>query len=387
MDDLYERLAGFLDELPAGFPRTGSGVELRILRKLFTPEEARLFMHLTLLGEEPRVVAHRAGLPVEKAAGMLEAMERKGLISASHRPGKPTEYAAQQFVIGFWEGQVNRLDRELVELFEEYLPDLFNANLWRKTPQLRTIPTVKSIPTGTSIPVGESIPVQNVVMAYERAEEIVRGQEVIAVMNCICRQERRLAGKGCDKPLETCITFGSAARGSVASGKARLSSQVEALRSLQRADQAGLVLQPTNARAPLSICACCGCCCGVLRSLKRQEKPASIASSAFIVRHDPAACSGCGACLDRCQLDAISLPDGTAEIDLDRCIGCGLCVSTCPSGALALVRKPEAEQPAVPRSVVFTYIKIGRLRGKMGVGKLAGMWVKSKVDRVVSGRG
>ncbi len=375
MEDLYERLAGFLDELPAGFPRTESGVELRILRKLFSPEEARLFLHLTLLGEEPRVVARRAGLPVEAVAGRLEAMERKGLISASHQPGKPVEYAAQQFVVGFWEGQVNRLDRELVELFEAYLPDLFDANIWRKVPQLRTIP------------VGESIPVQALVMAYERAEEIVRGQEVIAVMNCICRQERRLVGKGCDKPLETCMTFGSAARGSLATGKARLISQDEALGILRRANQAGLVLQPTNARKPLAICACCGCCCGVLRSLKRQEKPASIASSAFIVRHDPAACSGCGECLDRCQMDAISLPDGTAEIDLDRCIGCGLCVSTCPSGALALVRKPEAEQPAVPRSVVFTYIKLGRARGKMGVGNLAGMWVKSKVDRMVSGRG
>ena len=29
---------------------------------------------------------------------------------------------AQQFVVGFWEGQVDRLDRELVEMFEEYLP-------------------------------------------------------------------------------------------------------------------------------------------------------------------------------------------------------------------------------------------------------------------------
>ena len=375
MTDLYERMARFLDELPAGFPRTASGVELRILRKLFSPEEAQLFLHLTLIGEEPHVVAHRAGLPVDQAARMLDEMEMKGLVSGSHEPGKPVEYSAQQFVIGFWEGQVNRLDRELVDLFEAYLPDLFDANTWRKSPQLRTIP------------VGESIPVKTLVMAYERAEEIVRSKTQIAIMNCICRQERRLEGKGCTRPLESCMTFDSAARTSVASGKARFITTGEALAILKQADQAGLVLQPTNAQDPLSICACCGCCCGVLRSLKRQEKPASIASSPFHAQQDSDTCLGCGACLDRCPMDAITLPDGTAVVDLDRCIGCGLCVSACPSGALTLVRKPASDQPPVPKKVAFTYIKLGLARGKMTPGSLVSLLVKSKVDRLVARRG
>jgi len=38
--DIYERLAMHLDDLPAGFPRTEGGVEMRILRRLFTPEDA-----------------------------------------------------------------------------------------------------------------------------------------------------------------------------------------------------------------------------------------------------------------------------------------------------------------------------------------------------------
>jgi hypothetical protein len=36
--DVYEKLAMHLDDLPAGFPRTESGVEIRILRRLFTPD-------------------------------------------------------------------------------------------------------------------------------------------------------------------------------------------------------------------------------------------------------------------------------------------------------------------------------------------------------------
>ena len=149
MTDLYERLAQFVDNLPAGFPRTESGVELRILRKLFTPEEAKLFMHLTLIGEEPRVIAHRAKQPLEGVSQLLEGMEEKGLVFAVRRADKAPEYSAQQFAVGFWEGQVNRLDRELVEAVGEYLPIAFDLDLWRKAPQMRTIPVGESIPIQT----------------------------------------------------------------------------------------------------------------------------------------------------------------------------------------------------------------------------------------------
>ena len=40
IDTPYQRLAERLDALPNGFPPTADGVELRLLAKLFTPEEA-----------------------------------------------------------------------------------------------------------------------------------------------------------------------------------------------------------------------------------------------------------------------------------------------------------------------------------------------------------
>ena len=237
--DVYEKLAKQLDNLPAGFPRTPSGVELRILRRLFTPEDAELAVHLTLIPEEPRVVARRAKIPVQEAGRRLEEITKKGLIVGIHRKGKPPLYMAQQFLVGFWEAQVNKLNRELVEDFEEYLPKLANSEAWRKAPQLRTIPVEKSIS------------VQAEVMPYERAEELVRGHKTFAVSNCICRQERRILGKGCDKPEESCMSFGGAARSVVRMGRGRAISLEEALEILTRAEEAGLVLQPGNAKNPL----------------------------------------------------------------------------------------------------------------------------------------
>ena len=372
MKDFYEQLATFVDQLPAGYPRTESGVELRILHKLFTPEEAELFMHLTLLGEEPQVVAHRAKLPVDIVSQRLDEMEKKGLVMGIHRSGKPTAYLAQHFAVGFWEGQTNRLDRELVEDFEEYLPSLFNAELWRKAPQIRTIP------------VGESIPNLAEAMPYELAEKVIASHSTFAVTNCICRNEMHIIGKGCDKPVETCMSFGGVAKYIIASGRGRKISREEILAILKQADEAGLVLSPANSKDPAFLCACCGDCCGILRSAKLHPKPSSIISSPYMVAHDDVICSGCGTCVDRCQMEAITIPNGIAEVNLDRCIGCGLCVSTCTTGAMTLVRKPESEQRFIPKDIVATNLQLAQTRGVLSNVDLVTMLVKSKIDRLVA---
>ena len=94
--DIYRKLAQKLDDLPAGFPSTESGVELRILRRLFTPEEAELALHLTLFPEEAGVIASRAEIDPEEAAQRLAKMAKKGLIYSMQRDGKLPKYRANQ---------------------------------------------------------------------------------------------------------------------------------------------------------------------------------------------------------------------------------------------------------------------------------------------------
>ena len=370
MSDVYQRLAAYLDRLPAGFPPSPGGTELKILRKLFTPEEAELFTHLSLLGESARVVAFRARLPQAQAAAMLETMAEKGLISANYTPDRPAEYSVNQYVVGFLEEQVDHLDRELAELTEAYIPVFFKDGPWSKVPQIRTIP------------IRESIPVEHAVMPYERAEDIVRSHTRFAVRNCVCRQERELLGQGCGKPLEVCLSFDNGAEASVRAGKARLISMDEAQAIFKQADQAGLVLQPSNSKDPIFICACCGCCCGVLRGIKQFDRPADLVVNAFIAQHDAGLCTTCEACLERCQMEAITLVDWAISLNPERCIGCGLCVSTCPSGALSLARKAEA--PSIPKNTVSNYLQMTQARDKLGILRMAGMLVRSKIDRLLA---
>jgi electron transport complex protein RnfB len=371
-EDIYVKLADYLDQLPAGFPRTESGVELRVLKQLFSPENAMLAMHIALIPEEPRVIAYRAGIGVQEAERRLEEMDRKGLIYSIQQEDKSIRYRIQQFIVGFWEGQVDSLTPELVRDFEEYLPFFVNLDLWQKVPQLRTIPVEESISASTRI------------LPYEQVRELISKYTEFSVVNCICRQEQRILGKGCDKPLETCLSFGRAAKRNIRINRGRSISRSEVFDILHQAEESGLVLQTANARDAFYICACCGCCCGVLRSLKKDPRPASRASSPFRATVNSDSCSGCGTCLDRCQMEAILLIDGKVNINPDRCIGCGLCVTTCPTGSLSLQRKPGSEQSYIPLSLTETYIKLGQARGKMGLLHLISLKIKSLRDRALS---
>ncbi len=349
-EDVYQRLAKHLDHLPGGYPSTESGVELRILRRLFTEEEAALAVNLTIKTEPVEVIAEKVDGEVEEVAAQLEAMAKKGLIFRRRKIGVPL-YSASQFVIGIWEYHVNDLNPELIRDVNEYLPHLLQPELWREVPQLRTIP------------VEESINVEHEIMAYEQAETLVRERERIAVAPCICRREHQIIGEGCDKPVETCLVFGIAADYYVENGLGRYIDVDEALGILQLAEETGLVLQPSNSKRAVNICCCCGCCCQVLLVFKRHPKPARLVSSPFVIASDPDVCVGCGDCVTRCQMEALSLEGDVSVPDLDRCIGCGLCVTTCTSGSLHLVRKPEEEQSKIPTSLARTYMMLARARG------------------------
>lgn len=368
MNPVYSQLARHLDDLPGGYPATESGVELRILQRLFTPQDAALALKLTVIPEPSRVVARRAGLSEAATAERLEAMASKGLIFRVTGKNGHTAYMAAQFVVGIWEFQVNRLTPELIEDMEAYIPTLMKT-AWKR-PQLRTIP------------VNRSIRPELAVMTYERAEALLGRHRTFAVSPCICRRERTMAGQGCDRPEETCLSFGTAAEYMVANHIGRLIDASDALAILQMADKKSLVVQPGHARAANYICLCCGCCCGVLRTLRTYPRPADMVASAFSAHADPSACSGCGVCLKRCQMAALSMTDDRVVLDAGRCIGCGLCVTTCPTGALTLKRKPADRQPRIPHNAVTAALAHGRARGKLGVGQLIHLQMDSTLDRL-----
>ena len=85
--DAYKRLAEHLDALPNGFPPTDDGRELRLLAKLFTPEEAELAAQLTSTLETAEEIGSRTGKEASRLRNQLKAMSRRGLIEAGRKDG------------------------------------------------------------------------------------------------------------------------------------------------------------------------------------------------------------------------------------------------------------------------------------------------------------
>ncbi|MBN2026541.1 MAG: 4Fe-4S binding protein [Actinobacteria bacterium] len=332
-ENVYVRLREFMDSLPGGFPSTESGVELKLLARYFTPEEAELEMHLNIFPETAAAIAERAGMEEGKAAELLESMAGQGCIFRV-RTGEQTLYMAMSFLVGVYEFHLKSMDRELAELLDEYLPYMTESWSGGKTKQLRVVPVQAAVDTGKEV------------ATYDRVREMVKGYDNIAVADCICRVERGLLGRECERPLETCLVFGFAADYYAENGIGRKISLEECLGILDKAEEAALVLSPSNAQNFVNICCCCSCCCGMLRGLSIMERPADEVQSTYRAVIDADECTACGTCLDRCQIDAIVEGEEYMEVDEARCIGCGLCVPTCPADAIEMVPKEDAVVPA-----------------------------------------
>ena len=352
MEDVYKKLAVHLDNTPSGFPETESGVEIKILKQLFTKEEAMLDLSLVMMLETVEAIAQRAGKNPKEIEPILIEMGKKGLLIHVNRNGVNT-FMLLQFVVGIWEYQVNRLTKELIKDFNEYVPYLIKDQYKNKTQQLRVVPVAKSVNTQLNI------------MDYEQVENIIRSQSKILVAPCICRKEHTIMGKGCGKEIETCLVFGGGAYIYESRGIGRTISQEEALDIAKEGVKQGLVPQPSNAKKPLNICLCCSCCCQILKNIKDFEAPAKIVSSNFQSSVDEDECTGCGACEEICPMDAIEIDEekALAFINLDRCIGCGLCVTVCEFDAMSLKDKKETEKIEPPANLVETYMNISKEKG------------------------
>jgi len=353
VEDVYERLRERLDNLAAGYPATKSGVEIGILKRLFTEEEAEFALNLSPIPESPESVAKRLDRDPEEIAAFMEKMAKKGLIFRI-RKEDGVRYAAVPYVVGIFEFQVNRMDREMAKEMNEYFETAFGYTMQsHKTPMLRTIP------------INREIAVKWPIAPYEDVMEIVENQKAMAIVPCVCRTWMNLADEGCDKPTETCFMFGSHAHFYVENGMGRYIDKEEAREIIKRNEEIGLVMQPFNSQKIGGMCSCCGDCCGMLRSLKKQPKPAAAVQSNYFARVDADTCVGCETCLGRCQMEALDMVEDKAVVELDRCIGCGLCVTTCDTGAMRLVRKPDEQLYEPPATGAKTFLAIMKERGKI----------------------
>ena len=356
--DIYRRLRDHFDVMPVGFPKSWSEIELDILRRFFDEDEALVALNLSMLPETADRIYRRMGkgkMPRERVHDILENLDSKKVLNSSvvrRRGEEVTLYGKLPFVVGLYEYQGGRLTRDFEAEATQYMDETFMYEYVREKPQqMRTIPVNETFLPDRGVSRYDSI--RNVILEAEGP---------FVAQGCICREGRELMGEKCllTDRKDTCLALGAAAERVLKEGRGTEMTRDETLEFLEKAEAEGLVLQAQNNRNPVFICCCCSCCCGILTRVKQFPDPGNILKSNYLAAVDTDACTGCGRCLRRCPMNAISLTKtgkrSAATIRPERCIGCGLCVSTCPAGALSMRIKEKATDP--PRTAMVMYVRM-----------------------------
>ena len=355
-DDVYRKLRALLDTYAIGFPASASGVEIELLKTLFTPEEAEVSLHLTMVPEFVEAVAARMGRDPEDLIPILEGMVRKGTIFKSQSPEGKTCYHATPYMHGLAENLAGNLNVAMAKLFDQYEEEAYLDHFL-------TLPLANVV---RFIPIGG-----NPGIRFERAPAQQGGRH-----SSLKEEDRRHSvflsgqGKGAWPQLrqaiaDACFMFDWIADYSVARGHARYLDLSEALEIQHRFEEAGLVSMPSNFKDPMAMCHCCGDCCITIRALKKANNPSDYITCDFYAQVDDSVCTGCENCIEYCPMDAIAKKDAdeTIRIDLNRCIGCGNCISKCPVEALKIHEKPDEQKKKGPVDVMEFVQEMSKVRG------------------------
>ncbi|TFG30775.1 MAG: 4Fe-4S dicluster domain-containing protein [Promethearchaeota archaeon] len=362
--DIYRELQQHLDKMPVGFPPTKSGVELRLLKHFFTPEEAKIATKLNFAWAEDyeplKSIYERVkdmGLSIEELEKILDTMVKKGTIMSKEEDGKKF-YANAMFAIGIYELQLNNINKTWLRDFSQFMKEGYSMEFFgTKISQFRTIP------------VEQSLTPEHYAPSYEEVSKIIENtQGPIAVARCMCRKVTDMFNHPCKHTnlRETCLIFNEFAQHYIDQELGRVITKEEAFKILEDVKKDGLVLNAGNSQEPSFICCCCNDCCMFLVGMNLLSRPTKFHATNYYAEIDPNMCTGCGTCVDRCQLNAIKLVDHISKVVQKRCIGCGNCVITCPVEAIQLRKKKKSIIPPETEDQLYANIleKKKELKGK-----------------------
>ncbi len=346
IEDNYIKVRDRLNELSFGYTPTESGIEFGLIKRFFTPEDAAYWLEMdTTEYFTAQMFAEQVDIPLEKASEILESMAHRGLLYRVRRGGR-AEFRVVPAAHGVYEFNLNHLDEMgwttslAGHMGEGLLQQVYNA----KIPFYRSVPLNLDVVQG-----GEVYP-------YDDIVEQVHQYQKFGVSICTCRQlNKNVGAPDMGFPMETCITCGEMAEFYLENGLAREIDADEVLQILQEGRDAGMVIQCVCSKSSEIICLCHVDGCGILQAAKMFPGNANKNISHYRITCDYDLCDGCGDCVDRCTMHAITLDENEKPVTDASCVGCGQCAYICPQHARILVKKDPSEIEELPESIFDAY--------------------------------
>ncbi len=376
--DYYEDLCKYYEFMMGKIPNKENFI--KALQETLTPAEIRIFFLLPFRGNITRdkldKKALKSGISLDELDKALKRLAPEGFIMAYDTPaGRAYERGNPAFMT---EQQVRKQeDTPRRRAYAEFMDAIIEgaaAEIPNKTPYYRVMP-VQATVTGKSpvsdVPVNIPVADPRQVLPLDIVSEMIKQETLIGVAECYCRKTKKVVGKECSHPLETCLVFSDIAQSLIESGIARQIDYDETMRILQMAEEQGLVHNVDNARGEIrSICNCCSCSCILLKTLERGQTNA-VTASRFMAVVDPSLCKAASQCAAICPTHAIEIVNGKAVSNPERCIGCGHCVSRCPEGAIRLIPRSKYAKIYPSNKALWSRIQLEAVVG-LTVNKILG---------------
>ena len=315
---------------------------------------------------------------------LCDALYKRGLLYRTVRAGV-ANYNQVAVMHGMIEYNLDRFND--VPYFLTFVP--VRTEGWMQDMMDSGTPFYRSLPIEAEV-VGEGK-----ILPLDDWREIIDRNDILAVSPCQCRRPPLvLSGENppdtgdpalvnydsptCGHKLETCITTGEEAQYYLDKGIARPITKAEAVSIIEQSIDQGMVPQSMYTRDSEVICNCHSDCCAVLSTyLAMGPDYCATAScypnvSDYNLTYDVDKCVGCGSCVKRCPMTAITMGEDGKPVTNAMCIRCGQCVKACPADARMLVVKAEEDRPFVPKTLLDGYNTLAAYRFERGMHKPQG---------------
>ncbi|MBT7889366.1 MAG: 4Fe-4S dicluster domain-containing protein [Deltaproteobacteria bacterium] len=352
---IYSSFMDWLKNTWIGLPE--SEFKEETIKQHFSVEEAEFLTGFPFRKTPLDELATLKGMTEKELTERLDPMAKKGLVWKGQKKGK-VRYSLNEIFFSlyrstFWPMlHTDHMERVAPPANQYFLHGMMEDFGKVEYKGLRTLPIHETIQPGTTV------------KPYEDVVKLLDKFEYYTVSACPCRQRKKLdpGFEDSKKPMEVCLHFDDLGHYIVENEMGREITREETEAVLKKAADAGLVHGLSNwQEKPDTICNCDKEYCIWFETYYQMDHHKSLDESNFEVLGKGETCKGCGLCVKRCPMEALSMVDYpeadrslnkkalVPKLELTGCLGCGVCVVKCPTKSLTLVPRAVTIDP--PQSV------------------------------------